>query len=511
MKRGLIMYLQDVLPKMSKLYLGRIVDSFLKDVRIDTEEEMREVIIRNVDEFQNSVRVKRNLNFSTEYRDIALLNEMILLSLMEQQGYALSESELFDEVEKLETEIVKQSGDENYIKSAIPSEAERVFSAVLIEAWKKDDSLNVHEINILTVLRRELGLSKRDHYLLESRIKRFPQKNNKLHTAKQVEKSLKNLQSRGLILRFREDKSYYIIPKDIARIVRYEMGGELRNEVYETLLRDLNLNQLKVILNNLNITTGGKKDDIIERIIKHNILPSTALNTFGTGELSDILRNLEGAKVSGTKDDKVQNIIDYYENLSAPTSTDPTDERARLYDFYEELAFRDYKALRVNKVINKDLNVEKYFEEATRYLFEKKLGLGLMEMKGSKHADGKLKYNSKEVILWDNKSTEKPYSFPEDHFNQFLDYIRSDEMRVTTFLIVVHDFTKEAVAQAQKLKALSEQDTDVALIKASDLKNVAEEWKNYSDQKNPEFNLQVFNLTGELSRNLLISRMGWAL
>ncbi|MFD1038972.1 SAP domain-containing protein [Virgibacillus byunsanensis] len=505
------MYLQDILPKMSKLYLGRIVDSFLRDVRMDTEEEMREVIIRNVDEFQNKERVKRNLIFSSEIRDIALLNEMILLSLMEKQGYVLSESDLFKEVEKLETEIVKQSADDEYMKTAIPKEDERIYSAVLMEAWKKDDSLNTHEINILNVLRKELELSKRDHYLLESRIGRFPQKGNKLHTTKQIEKSLRNLQSRGLILRFREDTSYYIIPKEIARVVRYEMGGELRNEVYETLLGDLNVNQLKVILNNLNIYTGGKKNDLVERILKHNILPSTALNIFGTRDLSDILKNLEGAKISGTKGERVQNIIDYYENISTPTLTDPTDNRSRLYDFYEELASRDYKALRVNKVIDKDLDVEKYFEEATRYLFEKKLGIELVDMKGSKHADGKVSYSSKEVILWDNKSTEKPYTFSEDNFNQFLGYIRSDEMRVTTFLVVVHDYTKEAVAQAQKLKAFSEEDTDVALIKSSDLKYVAEEWKRYSDQKNPEFNLQVFNLTGELTRNLLMSRMSWAI
>ncbi|MFD2759743.1 SAP domain-containing protein [Lentibacillus juripiscarius] len=505
------MYLQDILPKMSKLYLGRIVDSFLKDVRMETEEEMREIIIRNVDEFQNNERVQRNLNFNIESRDIAVLNEMILLSLMEQQNYILSENDLLKEVNKLETEIVKQSADDAYIKTAIPQDAERIYSAVLAEAWKKDDSLNAHETNILNVLRAELELSKRDHYLLESRIGRFPQKGNKLHSSKQIDRSLKNLQSRGLILRFKEDTSYYIIPKEIARIVRYKMGGELRNEVYETLLSDLNVNQLKAILTDLNIGTSGKKDNLVERIIKHNILPSTALKAFGTKELSDILKGLEGAKVSGTKDEKVQNIIDYYENLSTPNSTDPTDERSRLYDFYEELASRDYKALRVNKVIDKDLDVEKYFEEATCYLFEKKLGVELVDMKGSKHADGKLKYNAKEVILWDNKSTEKPYTFPEDHFNQFLGYIRSDDMRVTTFLIIVHDYTKDAVAQAQKLKAFSEQDTDVALIKASDLKYVAEEWRSFSDQKSPEFNLQVFDLTGELNRNLLLSRMSWVL
>lgn len=175
------------------------------------------------------------------------------------------------------------------------------------------------------------------------------------------------------------------------------------------------------------------------------------------------------------------------------------------------MAARDYKTLRVNKIIEKDANVDNYFEDATRYIFEKKFGLDLMEMEGTRHPDGKVQFNKREVLLWDNKSTEEPYTFSEKNFNQFLRYIRSEKMRVTLFLIIVHDYSKEAVAQAQKLKAFSEEDTDVALIKASDLAYVAEQWKNYSDQKNPVFNLQVFNVTGELTRNLLLSRMEWAL
>lgn len=505
------MYLQDVLPKMSKLYLGRIVDSFLKDVKLDTEEEMREIIIRNIDEFQNKKRVQKHLDFNDEDRDTALLNEMILMSLMEQQGYLLSESDLFKAVQALERDILEQSADDDYVAKVIPSDARRIYSAVLTEAWKKDDSLNAHEINILNVLRRELGLSKRDHYILESRIGRFPQKGNKLHTAQQIRRSLINLQTRGLVLRFREDTTYYVIPKDIARTIRYEMGVELRREVYETLLNDLSVNQLREILDRLDINVSGRKADLVVRIIKHNILPSTALSTLVTNDLTEILRNLEGAKVSGSKEEKIQNIIDYYENISTPALSDPTDDRSRLYDFYEELASRNYKSLRVNKIIEKDIDVDRYFEEATRYLFEKKLGLELMAMEGTRHADGKLKFSPREVILWDNKSSEEPYTFPEEHFDQFLRYIRSEEMRVTLFLVIVHDYTSEAVRQAQILKAYSDEDTDIALIKASDLKYVAEEWKNYSEKINPEFNLQIFNITGELNRSLLLSRMQWAL
>lgn len=506
------MYLQDILPKMSKLYLGRIVDSFLKDVHMETEEEMREVILKNIDEFQNKERVKRFLNFNDELRDVALLNEVILMSLMEMEGYLLSEADLYQEVEDMQKEILNQSADDDYINRFIPKDSRRIYTAVLDEAWKKDESLNEHEINILNVLRNELDLTKREHYLLESRIGRFPRKGNKLHSHQQIGRSLINLQSRGLILRFREGATtFYVIPKDIARVLRYEMGGELRNEVYETLLNDLSVTQLRGILSQLDFNVSGVKEVLVERIINHNILPSTALKVFSSKELTDILRNLEGVRISGTKKEKIQNIIDYYEMLSTPTSSDPTDERARLYDFYEELASRDYQTLRINKIIEKDVQVDNYFEEATRYIFEKKLGVKLMEMEGTRRADGKVPFNQQEVILWDNKSTEEPYTFPESHFNQFLRYIRAEKMRVTLFLVIVQDYSNEALSQAQKLKAFSEEDTDVALIKASDLKYVAEQWKTYSDQKHPEFNLQVFNMTGELTRNMLLSRMEWAM
>lgn len=505
------MFLQDILPRMSKLYLGRVVDSFLKDVHMESEEEMREVILKNIDEFQNKERVKSYLDFSNETRDMALLNELILIALMDKEGYILTEAELYNEIENMETNIINQSLDEDYIDRTIPKEANRIYSAVLKAAWKKDEALNEYEINLLNVLRNELDISKRDHYLLESRIGRFPQNDNKLHTHQQIGRSLINLQTRGLVLRFREDTSYYVIPTDIARILRYEMGGELRNEVYQSLLSDLSVTQLREILNQLDINVSGVKEEVVNRIIKHNILPSKALDCFSSKELSDILRKLEGVKISGTKKEKIQNIIDYYETFSNPTSTDPTDERARLYDFYEELASRDYKTLRINKVIEKDVNIDNFFEEATRYIFERKLGVKLEEMEGTRHADGKVDFNKQEVILWDNKSTEEPYTLPENHFKQFLRYIRSEKKRVTLFLVIVSDYTKEAVAQAQKLKAFSEEDSDVALIKASDLLYVAEHWKDYSNQKNPEFNLQVFNMTGELTRNLLLSRMEWAL
>ncbi|MYL65209.1 hypothetical protein GLW07_17775 [Bacillus hwajinpoensis] len=505
------MKMADVLPKMSKLYLSRIVESFLKDVRLKTEEEMREVILKNIEEFQNSQRIVRNLNFLESDRDISLVNEMILMSLMEQEGYVLAEDELFNYVENLEKQILEESQDSAFIKTSIPEDALRIYSAVLTAAWKKDDSLNSHEINMLNVLRQELGLSNRDHYLMECLVGRFPQKGNKLHSIRQIEKSLKDLQTRGLILRFKDGEAYYIIPNEIASTIRYELGSELRNETYLSLLNDLSVTQLKSILLPIGLNVSGTKNTLIERIIKHNILPTKALNFLNNSELKDVLRSLDGAKISGTKEEKIRNIVDYYENLTSTGESDPTDSRSRLYDFYEDLANRNYKPLRINKIIDKDLDIERYFEQATQYLFEKKLGIELVDMSGSKHADGKLQLTQKDTILWDNKSVEKPYNFPDSHFDQFLGYIRSEHTRVTLFLIITAEYTSEAISKAQKLKAFSEEDTDVAIINAADLKFVAESWREFSAMKDPQFNLQVFNLTGELNRSSLNSRMEWAI
>lgn len=132
-------------------------------------------------------------------------------------------------------------------------------------------------------------------------------------------------------------------------------------------------------------------------------------------------------------------------------------------------------------------------------------------MQGSRRSDGRLKFSSRETVLWDNKSTEAAYIFPQDHVEQFLGYIRSEAVRPTLFLVVVGHYEPQAVIQAQKLKAMNESDTDVALITASDLKYVAENWRSYSGRKDPEFLLQVFNITGALTREVLQNRMSWIL
>jgi len=73
-------------------------------------------------------------------------------------------------------------------------------------------------------------------------------------------------------------------------------------------------------------------------------------------------------------------------------------------------------------------------------------------------------------------------------------------------LVIVPDLDKEACTQAaRELKHSTETDTDIAVITATNLKYVAENWRKF-DKKN-FFDLKVFNYTGALDRQTLDQQM----
>src|SRR5699024_10580884 len=90
------MKLQEILPLMTKLYLNRTVGSFIRDVRINDEQEMRSIILRNQAEFFNEDRVKRNLDFLEDDRNIDVLNELICISLVQRPNYLATYDELLE-------------------------------------------------------------------------------------------------------------------------------------------------------------------------------------------------------------------------------------------------------------------------------------------------------------------------------------------------------------------------------------------------------------------------------
>jgi len=76
------MKLEEIVSKMSKLYLGRLVDSFLKDTPKENEKEMRKLILKNKNEFADYDSIKNKLNFIHIDRNTRVLNILTLNILL---------------------------------------------------------------------------------------------------------------------------------------------------------------------------------------------------------------------------------------------------------------------------------------------------------------------------------------------------------------------------------------------------------------------------------------------
>ena len=159
-------------------------------------------------------------------------------------------------------------------------------------------------------------------------------------------------------------------------------------------------------------------------MISSALNPSRVLGVLSTGDLRKLRSSLPGVPVSGSKAVRIQRIIGYFANLITKEVSDEASPGERFYKYLPELARRDRENLLANQIIRKDLDIEHGFEAATRFLSESRLGLKLMEMTGSEHPDGCIRFGRRrkaggDVLMWDNKSTETAYTFPPSHLRQF--------------------------------------------------------------------------------------------
>lgn len=287
------------------------------------------------------------------------------------------------------------------------------------------------------------------------------------------------------------------------------LGLELGLHAWDLLLDTLTVSQLKQTLIKKKLPSSGTKAELKSRVISSGLSPSGVLGILSSEELLKLCSSLPGVPVSGTKAERIRRIIGYFANLITKEVSDKASPGERFYKYLPELARRDRENLLANQIIRKDLDIEHGFEAATRFLFESRLGLELMEMTGSEHPDGCIRFGGHrktrgDVLMWDNKSTETAYTFPPSHLRQFKRYIRDSSDPVACFLIVVadaHDTAMDGVWQLANDCA----GTNVAVIAAENLGWVAEEW--WSRCPDGRFNLEVINMTGILSRPVIEQRM----
>lgn len=498
------MKVAEAVEHMTQFYLHRVIDSFTKDFPKPEVQKAREIILKNSEELTQAERISVVLQIEGPYEK-GLLHSYILEAMINRPGYTATEKQIVEEVQQAQTKLLRDAQDPDCLQYQESSSVE-ILRAVL-EVALENKIITREELNLIERLRQKLGLNERTKCLILAQLNHFPKPGSRIHAPADIHKALIGLQKRGAIFYCNLfEKGMYVMPEEVVDGVKQALGIQINRKGWRKLLHTLGKRQLGQVLDSAGLPRSGRKEQLIERIVGVGLLPSECLSILSTDELYNILKKLPGARVSGTKNERIHRLLEYFDKLvmkSVPESAPPGE---LYYRYLPELAARDRESLYANDVIKKDRNIDSAFEEGTRYLFQEKLKVKVLEFTGSDHPDGGFEISpGGDLLLWDNKSKEEIYTFPASHIRQFKRYIRDSERRVSCFLVIVPEVDEGASRAAARLKIDSKSDTDVAVLTADDLYWLAQQWLERGQGK--PFSPEVFNMTGILDRQSLEKRL----
>ncbi|MEE1224715.1 MAG: SAP domain-containing protein [Clostridia bacterium] len=493
----------------------RVASAYVADYRRLELDEIKEFLKKTAKQYTAFENVSNRLDEIKldSNRAVRIIAPILLRDyLLNQDDFISPTKDTDSAVLNYEKSIVDESN--NFDESKISKDF-ALFKHMLDAAWAYNDDISVDEKNLLETLRKYLSISTKEFHMLEAKSGRFPTPENVLHTYDDIEDTRKVLQAKGLTVAIKNSDGVIcdMIPDDIAQCIRRYYNIEIRAYGYEKLvdyvikktkkqyLIDIvnkasqYLSKAKIEISN-NPTVNELKDIILKSIQPSNLIggfsPRDGLDvTMLSAWCGDI-----GLNVSGNKVALIDRILEYYDSMRR-IEIKTEDEREKLIAFYNQLANRDLKNLRANNIIEKDLQCEHLFEDATNYLFEKMLLNKPLTLTGSEHPDGKLSFKDK-YIMWDNKSKETAVNL-KDHIQQFERYIKTSDKDVTVFMVIAPKFTPQSVQECVDFSLNN--DTQILLITAEELKTVAETWL----KKHPGeiFNLGYFKQNGRFDIRLL--------
>ena len=493
----------------------RVASAYVMDHRRLSFEELKEGLIKTAKQYtlyENIVNRLEEINLDSN-RSVRIIAPILLRDyLLNQDDFISSAKDTDSAVLNYEKTIVDESN--NFDESKISKDF-ALFRHMLDAAWAHNDDISVDEKNLLETLRKYLSISTKEFHMLEAKSGRFPMPENVLHTYEDIEETRRVLQAKGLIVAIKNSDGVMcdMVPDDIAQGIRRYYNIEIRAYGYEKLvdyvIKKTKKQYLIDIVNKASQYFSKAKIEIsnnptvneLKDIILKSIQPSNLIGGFSPRDGLDVAMLSAwcgdiGLNVSGNKVVLIERILEYYDSMRR-IELKTEDEREKLVAFYSQLAKRDLKNLRTNNIIEKDLQCEHLFEDATNYLFEKMLLNKPLTLTGSEHPDGKLSFKDK-YIMWDNKSKETAVNL-KDHIQQFERYIKMSDKDVVVFMVIGPEFTAQSVQECVDFSLNN--DTQILLITAEELKVVAETWS----KKHPGeiFNLGYFKQNGRFDIELL--------
>ncbi len=497
--------------------LKRIAGAHVVDHRNLKDDELRTAINTVIPQYIHEGTVQENID-DVFYRDsnisTRVLSKIVLEDiLIEEIGFGLTMDALEERVICIEQSIIDKSNETDLADLAGGKSSDfygkiELYNFVLDVAWEHRNTKSPDEANLLRKLRNRLGITHAQHRILEAKLGKYPKLNNELHTRSEIREVRNVLQRKGLLFQIRNESGIYydVLPDELAEIMCSIFGKTMRRDGYRILMgyklfRRKEL--LRNILANEKIETKkyDRNEDLVLKILER-VKPYNCLSSFNNDDLHDWCLDID-LPVSGTKDQRIERLISYYDSMQIRNADEGDDERRVWYDVFESLACRDRQQLRAEGVIDKDLEIEAKFEKATDFLFEKNLNHTPLNQPGTNKPDGLLSFKHM-YIMWDNKSKESPNEVDlQSHLNQFHGYMESSNKSVPIFLVIAPEFTSisESVAVRYAAENIGR---NIVLIKASEIKALAEEWASDANKhKDDPFPLGLLARPGRFRRDAL--------
>jgi hypothetical protein len=496
--------------------LKRFASAHVVDYSNLREQELRPAIKKVRPQYLHHETVANSIEqafYNEEDLTKRVVSKIILRDvLLEEVGFTLPANVLEEKVISFEQKMIDRSNELDIVDLAGSKKTGHfrdleLYNFVLGVAWEYRETKSPDEANLLRRLRNKLGISEYEHRLLETKLGKFPKANNEIHTRCDISSVRQYLQGLGLLLAIKDDSNEYydIIPEELAEVIRDVVGAEMRTEGYELLLARKELKK-KVALQKILAKSGyeilpyDSTKSLVEKVLRR-VRPSEALSTLTADQLYQICSEL-GIHVTGSKEEKISRIVGFYDKMQIKTK-EAEDEREVYFEHYAELAFRNRELLRAKGLIDKDLEIEHHFEEATRFIFEKLLNHTPLVQPGANRPDGLISFKDM-YLMWDNKSKEEPGQVNlRDHLNQFNGYMDHSDKPVPVFMVIAPNFTPESEICA--IKYSSEHiNRNILLITASELAELAEMWSSEKNKRREEpFPLGLFVNSGRFKRGII--------
>ncbi len=255
----------------------------------------------------------------------------------------------------------------------------------------------------------------------------------------------------------------------------------LTDEAFKEALSKFVKSQIAEILAKKKLKISGTKNQKVERLANSRYSFETILNSLNVGELIDLCRSYD-LTAGGRKSEIVRRIIEHFQDYRIKrTSATPKE----LFSIYDDLSKQNKNAYRDIGIDDKNISIATItvdFERATRYIFESIFRLTVKpQTPGREEPDGVIKEDK--IILYDCKTVlSPPYELPISHRDQFSRYIREQydklephaKTALKCFIIVAHSFTDRIENKIKQMKI--EPYVSFCLITARDLKLIAEKW-----------------------------------